>query len=128
MTITDEPATAESTKPTAAEKADVCDKAADVIEANGFYRHYLYNATQARGGTALEFCAVDLYGAINIAAGGTPRYTGRDTLAWETEKAVLARSGEFSLVNWCTRPGNDQVAAARLLRDTADQLRDGVAK
>lgn len=110
--------------PTDAEKAEVCDKAADVIEANGFYRHYLYNTKQAAGGTALEFCAVDVYGALNIAATGTPRYAGRSTLAWETEKAVLARTEEFSLATWCTRPGNDKVAAMRLLRETAEALRE----
>jgi len=103
--------------------ADVCDKAAKVIETNGYCRHYLYDTKQAAGGTPLAGCRVDLIGAINIALYGTPRYGGTG-LGQAVEQAITDRIDAPSIVNWCDRKGHGKNEAIALLRDTATALRE----
>jgi hypothetical protein len=114
-----------ATEPTTAEIADVLDKARAHIVAYGFCKKYLYNTNQARNGTPLERCEVDLVGAINYAVHGTPRHVGGDPLTWAAEQALTARIDAPSITTWCDYKGNGKDQAIRLLRDTAAQLRRG---
>jgi len=106
--------------------ADLCDKAAQVIQANGHCKRYLYDTKQAAGGTKLEDCRVDVIGAINIALHGTPRYAGTG-LGTVVERALLARIPEPSIVVWNDTKGRTKHDAIALLRDTAAALREVTA-
>ncbi len=116
-----------ATEPTAAEVADLCAKAADVIDANGHCKRDLYDHKQAAAGTPLAGCRVDIIGALNIAAHGVPIYTGKSLLAWRAEDAILARIGEAAIVTWNDARGHGKREAAKLLRDTAASLREATA-
>jgi hypothetical protein len=107
---------------TDAEVADLLDKAADVIDANGHCKRDLYDHRQAAAGTQLVDCRVDIIGALNIAAHGTPRYAGHDLRVWAAEQAILARIPEAAIVTWNDAKGHGKREAAKLLRDTADSL------
>lgn len=108
--------------PTDTEIADLIAKAADVIDSNGHCKRDLYDHRQAAGGTKLANCRVDIIGALNIAAHGTPRYTGRDLRVWAAEQAILARIPEAAVVSWNDARGHGKREAAKLLRDTAASL------
>lgn len=108
---------------TTVDRADICDKAADVIETNGHCRRYLYDTKQAAAGTKLADCRVDLIGAINIALYGTPRYGGTG-LGRAIEQALLARIPDASIVTWNDAKGRTKHDAIALLRDTAAALRE----
>lgn len=112
-----------STATTDLSTADICDKAADIIETNGFCRGYLYDTKQAAGGTKVADCRVDIIGAINVALYGTPRYGGTG-LGAPVEQAIAARIDAPSIVAWCERKGNNKAQAIRLLRGTAKALRE----
>lgn len=116
MTITD--------TPPATETADLCDKAADVIESNGHCKRDLYDHKQAAGGTKPEDCRVDIIGALNIAAHGKPVYAGRDLRVWTAEQAIRAQIKEAAIVTWNDARGRGKREAAKLLRDTATALRE----
>lgn len=116
MTLTDTPPVTET--------ADLCDKAADVIESNGHCKRDLYDHKQAAGGTKPEDCRVDIIGALNIAAHGKPVYAGRDLRVWTAEQAILARIDEAAIVTWNDTRGRGKREAAKLLRDTATALRE----
>jgi len=116
------------TATTAVEIADVLDKARAHIVRVGFCKKYLYNTSQARNGTPLDRCEVDLVGAINVAVHGTPRHVGGDPLTWGAEQALTARIDAPSITTWCDYKGNGKDQAIRLLRDTADRLRRGAAE
>lgn len=111
------------TEPTTAEIADLCDKAADIIDANGHCKRDLYDHKQAANGTKPANCRVDIIGALNIAAHGVPVYTGKSLLAWRAEDAILARIGDAAIVTWNDAKGHGKREAAKLLRDTAASLR-----
>lgn len=115
------------TEPTTVEVADLCDKAAEVIDRNGHCKRDLYDHKQAAGGTKPADCRVDVIGALNIAAHGAPIYTGKSLLTWRAEEAILARIGEAAIVTWNDARGRGKREAARLLRDTAASLRTGAA-
>ena len=121
MTVTD------PTTIPAAEVADLLDKAADVIDANGHCKRDLYDHKQAAGGTKPADCRVDVIGALNIAAHGTPVYAGRDLRVWAAEQAILARIEGAAIVTWNDARGHGKREAAKLLRDTAASLRKQVA-
>jgi hypothetical protein len=112
-----------TTTPTAAEIADVLDKARAHIVRHGFCKKYLYNANQAKKGMPIPECEVDLDGAICAAVHGTPLHLGRDPLTQAAVAAVLARIDAPSLATWCDYRGNGKHQALALLRDTADRLR-----
>ncbi|WP_147267266.1 hypothetical protein [Streptomyces sp. SDr-06] len=103
--------------------ADVVDKAYDVIDANGYCKTYLYDTKQAAGGTSLKDCRVDLFGAINIAVHGTPRWVGGSNLVADTEKAVTTDCGAVSLAAWMTQKGHNKREALALLKRTSARLR-----
>lgn len=103
--------------------ADVCDKAADVIHTNGWFKRYLYDTTQHEGGTAIHICRVDILGAINVAIHGTPRYVGGNHLTATAERAVADRIDAPSVAAWCDLKGNGGQQAITLLRETAASLR-----
>lgn len=115
------------TEPTTAEIADLCDKAADVIDRNGHCKRDLYDHKQAASGTKPENCRVDIIGALNVAAHRTPIYTGKSLLTWRAEEAILARIGEAAIVTWNDARGRGKREAAKLLRDTAASLRSAAA-
>lgn len=114
------------TEPTTAEVADLLDKAADVIDANGHCKRDLYDHKQAAG-TKPANCRVDIIGALNIAAHGVPVYTGKSLLVWRAEDALLARIPDAAIVTWNDARGHGKREAARLLRDTAADLRKAAA-
>jgi hypothetical protein len=115
------------TEPATSEVADLCDKAADVIDRNGHCKRDLYDHKQAAGGTKPANCRVDLIGALNIAAHGVPIYTGKSLLTWRAEEAILARIPDAAIVTWNDARGRGKREAAKLLRDTAAGLRKGAA-
>lgn len=115
------------TEPAADDIADLLDKAADVIDANGHCKRDLYDHKQAAGGTKPAGCRVDLIGALNVAAHGVPVYTGKSLLVWRAEEALLARSEVAAIVTWNDARGHGKREAVKLLRDTAASLRAGVA-
>lgn len=116
------------TAPTDIEVADLCDKAEDVVDTNGHCKRDLYDHKQVAGGTKPEHCRVDIIGALNIAAHGTPVYTGRDLRVWAAEQAILARIDEAAIVTWNDAKGRGKREAAKLLRDAAASLRAGVTE
>lgn len=115
------------TTPTDAEIADLVDKAAAVIDTNGHCKRDLYDHKQAAGGTKPADCRVDIIGALNVAAHGTPVYTGRDLRVWAAEQAILNRIPEAAIVTWNDARGRGKREAAKLLRDTAASLRTEAA-
>jgi hypothetical protein len=112
------------TEPTTVEIADLCDKAADVIDANGHCKRDLYDHKQAANGTKPANCRVDVIGALNIAAHGVPVYSGKSLLTWRAEEAILARIPHAAIVTWNDARGHGKREAAKLLRDTAAGLRE----
>lgn len=109
-------------KPTTTELADLCDRAAAVIDTNGHHKRYLYNTKQAQAGIALAKCRVDILGALNIAAHGTPRYAG-SPLVFAAETALARRIDRVSLVVWNDTQGRTKGDAINLLKRTATELR-----
>jgi hypothetical protein len=114
------------TAPTTAEIADLCDKAAAVIAKNGLAKRYLYDTRQADTGLPLDQCRVDIIGALNIAAHGTPRY-GASRIVFAAERALQKRIDRASLVVWVDEKGRDKDDAIVLLKTTAAELRAGEA-
>ncbi|MCW7941612.1 hypothetical protein AAW14_06070 [Streptomyces hygroscopicus] len=108
--------------PTDAEIADLCDKAAEIIKANGFNKRYLYDTRQAADGRLVQLCRVDIIGALNIAAHGTPRYAG-SPLVYAAERALEKRIDRASLVVWNDEKGRDADDAIALFKQTAAELR-----
>jgi hypothetical protein len=106
--------------------ADVLDQAATVITLNGYHQAFLYDTTQAKGGTSLARCRVDLVGAINIALYGTPRFVGSG-LGCAAEQALAKQTFPQALVVWNDTKGRTGDDAIRLLRDTAAALRGATA-
>jgi hypothetical protein len=105
----------------------VLEQAAAVIEANGFTKRYLYDRRQAGAGKSLRFCRVDVIGALNIAAHGTPVYAGSPAVA-SAEAALLARITEAAIVTWNDATGRTAADAVALLRNTATELQAEEAK
>jgi hypothetical protein len=96
----------------------VLETAAKIIEANGWCRTYLWDTKQAAAGTPLEYCRVDIAGALAIALHGSPTYAGTPQVR-SAEQLLVDRIDAPSLAAWYTRPGVDQAAAVQLLRATA---------
>lgn len=112
--------------PTDFELADLCDKAAAIIATNGLAKRYLYDTRQAGTGLPLEQCRVDILGALNIAAHGTPRYAG-SPLVYAAERALEQRIDRASLVVWNDEKGRGKDDAIVLLKQTAAELRTETA-
>ncbi|MEU0393866.1 hypothetical protein ABZ208_13985 [Streptomyces sp. NPDC006208] len=101
---------------------DVVIEAAHHIECNGYSAHYLYSVPQAQAGRPLAQCAVDVIGAISLAAHGTPAHPAT-ALTRATEQAVLAHTTAPSLAAWSDYKGNGKQRALALLQETAAGLR-----
>jgi hypothetical protein len=95
--------------------------AADVIEGNGFHRHYLWNTRQHAKGTPLEDCRVDVAGALAIVLHGSPAYAGTPAVR-KVEALLVDQIPAPSLTAWYSHPGISQRQALELLRGTAAQL------
>lgn len=115
-----------TTAPTNTELAELLDKAADALAKNGLAKRYLYDTKQAETGLPLKDCRVDVIGALNIAAHGTPRYAGT-RLVFAAERALEQRIDRCSLVVWVDEKGRTKDDAIDLLRDTAVDLRKEAA-
>lgn len=115
-----------TTAPTAADIAALCDKAAAVIAKNGLNKRYLYDTRQAGTGLPLDQCRVDIIGALNIAAHGTPRYAA-SRIVYAAERALEQRIDRCSLVVWVDEKGRDKDDAIVLLMATAAHLRTEAA-
>ncbi|WP_069883471.1 DUF6197 family protein [Streptomyces luteocolor] len=102
--------------------ADLCDRAADVIERNGFNQRHLYDDHQAAGGTPLPDCRVDLFGALNIADHGWPRYDGAGRTE-AAERALQIHLGVGNLGRWNDAPERTQADVVQAFRETAAGLR-----
>lgn len=101
---------------------EVLEKAATIIGTNGLNKRYLYDTKQAATGLALAECRVDVIGALNIAAHGTPRYGGSPIVA-AAEQILQQRVDDCSIVVWNDRPGRGKDDAIVLLTGTAAELR-----
>jgi hypothetical protein len=106
----------------AADIADLCDKAAEIINANGFNKRYLYDTRQAANGTPVEDCRVDIIGALNTAAHGTPCYAGSPAV-FAAEQVITARIAAPSVVVWNDTKGHNADGAIALLKRIAAELR-----
>jgi hypothetical protein len=120
------------TKPTAADIADVLDKAVAHLERVGLNKGYLYDENEADKGTSLVDCPVCAWGAIYYAVHGEPRWssTGTDAdfqLAQAAGAAVVAHLHVQTLVNWSDARGRQKRQVAKAFRDTAANLRAGVS-
>lgn len=110
--------------PTALETADLCDHAAQVLVMNGLNKRHLYDTRQADGGTELIACRVDVIGALNIAAHGTPRYAS-SRIVQAAERALLDHLKVVALVPWNDAPECTADDVVQALHDTATNLRAG---
>ncbi|MBA2951642.1 DUF6197 family protein [Streptomyces himalayensis] len=111
-----------ATQPTTTEVAALLDEAAGVIGKNGLNKRHLYDTKQADTGLSLDRCRVDIIGALNIAAHGTPRYA-QSPGVYAAERALLDRIDRPSLVTWNDEKGRDKDDAVQLLLRTAAELR-----
>jgi len=100
----------------------VLEKAAAIIGRNGLCKRYLYDTKQAATGMPLADCRVDVIGALNTAAHGTPRYAGSPMVA-AAEELLLQHVDAASVVVWNEQPGRDKDDAVVLLASAAAQLR-----
>ena len=95
---------------------------AKIIEANGWTGHFLWDTRQHAAGTPLEFCRVDIVGALAIALHGSPTYAGTPAVR-KVEELLVDRIPAPSLAAWYTHPGVGERQALTLLHRTADELR-----
>ncbi|MCP9997937.1 hypothetical protein LUX34_23795 [Streptomyces werraensis] len=100
----------------------VLEKAAAIIGRNGLCKRYLYDTKQAATGMPLADCRVDVIGALNTAAHGTPRYGGSPIVA-AAEELLGQQVDAASVVAWNDQPGRDKDDAVVLLASVAAQLR-----
>lgn len=115
-----------TTAPTRTDLAELIDQAAAVIAANGLAKRYLYDTRQAANGTPVEHCRVDIIGALNVAAHGTPRYAS-SPLVHAAERALEKHIEHASIVSWNDEKGRHADDAIVLLKTVAAQLRAGEA-
>jgi hypothetical protein len=107
---------------TARDAIPVLDQTGNVLEANGFHRHFLWDTRQHNAGTPLELCRVDIAGALAIAVHGSPTYASTPRVR-KVEQLLVDRVPAPSLAAWYSHPGIGQRQAIALVRDTADELR-----
>jgi hypothetical protein len=116
--------------PPKTEVADICDKAADVIDRNGHHQGYLYDETTADDGLLLQACPVDAVGAVNVAVFGKPRWPAEvhagSPLA---QAAVLALEETVGgpVPGWNDEAGRTGEEVITALWETAERLRKDAA-
>jgi hypothetical protein len=113
---------AEAQEETEREAIPVLEQTADVLDANGFFRSFLWDTRQHAAGTPLELCRVDIAGALAIVLHGSPTYAGSPAVR-KVEALLVDRIPAPSLAAWYSHPGVGGRQAVRLVRDTADDLR-----
>lgn len=101
---------------------EILEKAAAIIGSNGLAKRYLYDTRQADTGTPLPECRVDVIGALNTAAHGTPRYSASPIIT-AAEELLKQRVDAASVVAWNDQPGRDKDDAVVLLTAAAAELR-----
>jgi hypothetical protein len=104
--------------------ADVCDKAADLIQFTGWTQHT--GAARDRDGNVIGYCTV---GAIAATRPAVITYDAYE-LEWEAKEAVhtfLGLSPEVSIPAWNDSPSRVAADAIDALRGTAKALREQVA-
>lgn len=119
-------------EPTAAEIAEILDKAVAHLERVGLTKGYLYDEAEADKGTSLTDCPVCAWGAIMYAVHGEPRPSASATdaafrLAEAAGLAVVAHLRVQTLVSWNDAKGRQKRQVAKAFRDTAASLRAGVS-
>lgn len=102
--------------------APVLDAARKIIEANGYCRTYLWDTKQAADGVPIEYCHVDIIGAIAVALFDNPAYAAHPRVR-RVEQFLEERIAAPSVEAWGSYPGNGKRAVLDLLRSTADELR-----
>lgn len=91
------------------------------LEANGFYRHYLWDTAQAKRGIPIEECRVDIAGALAVALYGLPAYAGTPQVR-AVEQLVVEQVDAPSLPAWYDRAQPDTADAVALLHQTVRSL------
>ncbi|MFE2497153.1 hypothetical protein [Streptomyces scopuliridis] len=116
--------------------ADILDKAADTIEANGHHKGDLYRKSRGRRRNRCQVCA---FGAINIAVHGSPLHPDQyavtpdrpDRRGWNLAVAVSAgrmlRShlGVTEVHEWNDAADRTAADVTAAMRATAARLRAG---
>lgn len=113
---------AETQEETHREAIEVLDQAVNILEGNGYFRHYLWDTRQHATGTPIEFCRVDIVGALAIALHGSPTYAGTPVVR-KVEQLLVDRVPAPSLATWGSYPRVGVRQAIELLRGTAEELR-----
>lgn len=114
----------------AAEVADAAEKAAEVIEANGLHKGYLYDEDKADEGVKPADCPVDAVGAINVAVFGQPcwpsdSHTG--SLLAQTVALALQETVGKPVPGWNDEAGRTDDDVITRLLETAERLRKEAA-
>lgn len=117
-----------SQTPVPSEIAAILDRAADHIDAVGWWRGELYDHRQAATRPLLQ-CSVCAIGAINVALHGEPtfkmRLAGEDVLDAHSVAAFVEQrlKVDDEIATWNDRPGRTQGEVTAALRETAAELR-----
>ena len=120
-----------TTEPSRERKAEIADKAAEVVDTNGHHRGYLYDEAQADEGTKPAECRVDAVGAVNVAVFGQPCWPSEEHPERFLAEAVvveLEKTIKQPAAGWNDAKGRQKRQVVKALRDTAASLRQGVAK
>lgn len=91
------------------------------LEANGFTSRYLWDTAQAKRGTPIEECRVDIAGALAITLHGLPTYAGTPQVR-AVEQLVAEQVDAPSLAAWYDRAQPDTTNAVVLLHQTVRAL------
>jgi hypothetical protein len=114
-----------TTFPTPAAQADVLDKAADHLDAHGWFQGSMYDSKQLVEGTPLGECRTDILGALKAAVLGEPRWAGSvDDLA-VVDLALVALHQRLGMdaVAWNDVDGRTVEEVIAAMRETAASLR-----
>lgn len=116
-------------KPTPTAIADVLDKAADIIDRNGWHQGDLYDGHQADVGVPVSECRVCAIGAINTAISGqaTADLAGYDLLlAGLAETCIdeVLDQGWWTVPEWNDAAGRTQDDVTTALRNAAARMRE----
>lgn len=117
-----------------AETADILDRAAEVIERNGWHQGDYFNRDQEGAGINPADCAVCTRGAINIVAtGGNPvndydvngvaAAEALDLFLWDTFEA----EGRYGIAPWNDAPERTAAEVIAVLREAAAAERERAA-
>lgn len=112
------------------EFADILDKAANHIDAVGWFQGALYNdfADPAKPLVTCQVCAI---GAINMALHGTPQFPltvpQGEPGAHEVADLMRSRIDGAEVSEWNDAEGRTQAEVTALMRETAAELRGGAA-